>query len=304
METCILLSTCDRYADLAGLTLDLIHQRWKNHPPVFVCGMSNPFRSDVVTLLDKEDPRDWIGITESAARQLLDKGYKKCYLILDDHPPLQICNEIHLNKTLPALMDDLGAAYIGLHGWDQNTLSDGKILLGGYLWLQKQSPSFLWQYALHPALWNVQALREIAGSLPKIGDDIASRSVWAFERRSGAASSQIPHVWQGKAYRVFGLRMLGGKFSLIRGLGRRILFLLLNFMFLLSKMVFGAKGQERLIDRFIHETLFYNGPYPLYWSGVMQKGRLNKNFERYLLSHRRNDELTRLKEILPSNNEE
>lgn len=298
METCILLSTCDKYADLAELTVDLIHQLWKDHPPIYVCGMSLPCRNDVSMLPLNEDPRDWIGIIESAAQQLIDKGCRKCYLILDDHPPLKSCNEMHLNITLPALMDNLGAAYIGLHGWDQNTLSDGKVLGNKYHYLQKQSTSFLWQYALHPALWDTQALKDIAGALLKIENDVSSRSIWAFERRSGATPSPVPLRWQGRAYRVFGLGMLGGKFRTIRRFFRRFLYLFLNFLFWITKKIFGLVTQERLVNFVIHETLFFDGPYPMYWSGVMQKGRLNKNLEKYLLVHRRRGDLSLIKDTL------
>lgn len=297
-DCCILISTCDKYVDLAKLTVDLIHQRWKNHPAIFICGISSPFSEMADFLLLEHDSRDWIGITDSAATQLLKKGYRKCYLILDDHPPLQTCNEIHLNLTLPVLMENLNAAYIGLHGWGQNTLSDGKVLGTEYHRLQRQSDSFLWRYALHPALWDLQAFRDIAGALSMMGDDITTRSVWAFERRSGAIPSPIPLAWQGRSYRVFGLGMLGGKFRGVRILVRRSMYFLLNFLLLVAKKIFGVAAQENLINYVIPETLFYDGPYPLYWSGAMQKGRLHKNFERYLRFHQRNDELSRFREIL------
>lgn len=299
METCILLSTCDRYIDLARLTTALIHQRWKDHPPVFVCGVSHPFRGDVETFPLVNHPQDWIGIAESAVHSLIEKGYKKCYLILDDHPPLGACNDVHLNHTLPALMDRLEAAYIGLHGWGQNTLSEGIMLGVSECYLQQQSDMFLWRYALHPALWDLRAFRDIAGALPILGDDMASRSVWAFERRAGASPSPIPPMWHGRSYRIFGLGMLGERFGLMHGVARWLMYALLNLLFFGVKRIFGTTTQEKLVSSIVHELLFYNGPYPIYWSGVMQKGGLHKNFEKYMVSHNQDAELLSFKGVLP-----
>lgn len=300
MEVCILLSTCDKYINLAKLTAEIIHQRWENHPQIFACGLSYPYPTFAKLLQLKDDPQDWIGIIESATCELLEKGYRKCYLILDDHPPIQACNEVHLNKTLPTLMDRLNAAYIGLHGWDQNTLASGKILDARYFYLQRQPPFFLWQYSLHPALWNLQALQDMAGALPKLNNDIATRSIWAFERRTGAIPSPIPQKWQERSYRIFGLGMLGGEYRLVRRIVRRSLYLLLNLLLFVVKNLFGAAIQEKLAEHYIYETLFFDGPYPLYWSGVMQKGKLNSYFERYLLIHGRKDELASFQNLLNS----
>lgn len=302
MNTCILLSTCDKYVPLAELTVDLLGQRWENHPPIFVCGVSFDFTSKAKVLNLSSNPRNWIEITGVAVDDLLKLGYRKCYLILEDHPPLAICNQMHLNETLPALMDRLGAAYIGLYGWDQGTLSAGKVLTGGYHRLQRQEDSFLWRFSLHPALWDLEALRDMIAAMPMLGDDIAKQSVWAFERRSGTIHNNevlSPH-WQGVSYRIFGVGMLAGKFRLVRALGRRLYFYFLNATLLLVRKLFGTNVQEKLSDAALPDGLFFDGPYPLYWSGVMQKGSLNKNFERFLLRHNRTGELDVFRRVIDS----
>jgi len=301
MDFCILVSTHDKYIDLAKLTVELIHERWRNHPEIFVCGVSQPFSGVTETLLLVNDAMDWIGITETAINELIKKGFRKCYFILEDHPPLQICNDSHLNFTLPALMDKLGAAYIGLYGWDQNTLSSGTVLGTEFYRLQDQDTSFLWKYSLHPALWNLEAFKAILGALPLIEDEISSRSAWAFERRSGALQSTAPVEWKGRSYRVFGLGMLNSRFRLIRSLSRQLMFLTINFMSMIIKWVFGNDKLERFVSFFLPEALFFDGPYPLFWSGVMQKGILNKNFEKFLVLHRRNKELSNYHAALKKN---
>lgn len=299
MDICILLSTCDKYIKLAELTVALIDQRWKDHPPIFVCGLSSPCGGNAEMLPLHNDSQDWIGIARSAAQQLLEKGYQKCYVILDDQPPITICHETHLNINLPALMDSLHATYIGLHGWDQNTLSDGRILGFEYYFLQHQADSFLWQYALHPALWDIRAFLNMTELLYETGNDVKSRSIWAFERRSGAVPSPFPSDLQGRSYRVFGLGMAGGKFRLLRAVLRRLFYLSVNVWSLVVKKLFGADARQKFIESVIHETLFFDGPYPLYWSGVMQKGSLNKNFERFLLAHKQDGELSRFRKAVP-----
>lgn len=300
MSICILLSTQDKYIPLAKLTIDLIEQRWENHPQIFVCGVSSDFTSRAKALTLYSDPRDWIGITELAVGELLRMGYRQCYLILEDHPPLAICNQIHLNETLPMLMDSLGAAYIGLYGWDQGGLSVGSILSGEYYRLQQQSDSFLWRFSLHPALWNLEAFRDVITFLPILDNDMTTRSVWAFERRSGTIqySEAFSSRWKGRSYRVFGTGMLVGNFRVFRAWFRRFYFYILNFMLWVLRKLFGADIHEWLANITLSERLFFDGPYPLYWSGVMQKGRLNQNFEKFLLQRKRIDELNDFRRII------
>jgi len=294
-DVCILISTYDKYAPLAELTVELINERWADHPPIFICGITHSINGKVERLLFEGDSRDWIAIVWQATNQLLDQGYRKCYLILDDHPPLGICNDTHLNKTLPCLMDQLNAVYIGLHGWDQNTFSKGVVLDAKNYRLQRQADMFLWRYALHPALWDIQVLSELAGLLIKTTSELSTRSIWSFERLSGALQNE---PWgQGRTYRVFGLGMLGGRIIFFRKLLRKIYYMMLKGVFAVSS-VLGSNFQEKIENYFIYEMLFYDGPYPLYWSGSMQKGSINRNFEKYLTYHRRYAELERFQNVL------
>lgn len=295
MNTCILLSTCDKYIPLAELTIELLGRRWKNHPPIFVCGVSAALIDSAGVLPRQSSPTDWVGITASAVDALLEKGYRKCYLILEDHPPLDVCNEMHLNETLPGLMDQLGAAYIGMYGWDQGTFSVGQVLSPGYHRLQRQEGSFSWRFSLHPALWDLEALRDLTRALPLLQNNMTTRSVWAFERRSGALKEPR---WRDSSYRVFGAGMLAGKYGPIRAATRRLYIYLLNaFLWLVGKTL-GVPMQERISQAALPDRLFFDGPYPLYWSGVLQKGRLNQNFEKFLLRRKRTDELDDFRRVI------
>lgn len=301
MSVCILVSTCDKYIPLAELTIALLDKRWAEHPPVFICGVSKKVASDMTVLPLQNDYKDWIGIIESAAHCLLEQGYQKCYLILDDHPPLATCNERILNDTLPSLMTSLGAVYIGLYGWDQGTVSLGEIMSKKNLRLQRQSDLFTWRFSLHPALWDIKTLEELAKVLPPIQGDIASRSAWAFERRSGDTKNmEITSRWNRRSYRIFGAGMLKGVFGLMRGILKHQYHILLNFLLFAVKETFGASAQEKLVARTLAGRLYYDGPYPLYWSGVMQKGRVNGEFERFMTSQDRLDELDKVRHAIQS----
>ena len=292
MNTCILITTCEKYLDLATITIDLIHQRWKNHPPIFVCGVSSCSSEYVDVLYFGGDPKDWIGMVETASLQLLKLGFHKTYLILDDHPPLDICNDEHLNYTLPSLMDTLDAAYIGLYGWDQSTFSKGTIMSSTFYQLQRQDQAFLWRYSLHPALWRLECLLDISRTLLAENQDLANRSIWNFERRSGSAEiGTAISKWEGRSYRIFGLGMLGKKNNTLRRLIRHFFFMFTNGVLVLVKNIFGLGVQEKLSNIIMAERLFFDGPYPLYWSGVMQKGKINKQFKKFMIWRRRSREL-------------
>ena len=297
MSACILLSTCDKYLKMAGFTRAMIDRCWAAHPPVFFCGAKNASGPEWLPL--RNDPADWVGITASAADDLMIRGYEKCYLILDDHLPLGPCNEEHLNRTLPELMDKLNAAYIGLYGWDQRTQSRGTLLGREHYRLQKQDSAFLWQFSLHPALWDLRALKELLSSLMQT-QNLALRSPWAFERRSGSEAFTVPESCRSRAYRICGLSMLGGKNRGLRKYSRLLEFRLIDCVRLFFILVHAGKALARWDAFMSPEYDFHDGPYPLYWSGVLRKGNVNENLIRFLRARRRTIMLEELGKIMGS----
>ena len=71
-----------------------------------------------------------------------------------------------------------------------------------------------------------------------------------------------------------------------------------NLTVLIAGKLMGSAARDRLLNFVLSETLFFDGPYPMYWSGVMQKGSLNKNFEKFLLLRRRNRELSNFRAVI------
>ena len=283
-RACILISTCDKYQKVATFTRAMIDRYWAAHPPVWLCGVGNSSGPEWLPL--RNDPADWVGITLSAVEDLMARGYDQGYLILEDHPPLGPCNSGHLNQTLPAMMDELKAAYIGLYGWDQRTPSKGTLLDRNHFRLQKQDASFLWQFSLHPALWNLPALKDLLSTLAQARDP-SSHSPWAFERRSGADGFTVPDSCRDRAYRVCGLSMLGGRGRRWRKYARGIEFRLIDCVRLFCRLVHADNSLARWDALMSAEYDFHDGPYPLYWSGVLRKGKPNENLHRFLQWRRR-----------------
>jgi hypothetical protein len=289
MQTCILLSSCDKYVDLARLTVRLLDERWLSHPPIFLSGITPVLGLDCLPLVD--DPRDWVGITASAVDALLARGYGACYVIIEDHPPFGVCNDVALNELLPGLMQKLNAAYIGLYGWDQRAESKGAVLGDDCFRLQRQAPDFPWRFSLHPGLWRLQAFRDVLRRLSPVPGDPASRSIWSFERRSGAHDFALPAGWNERTYRVAGLSLLGGARRRLRRHARLIEFRAYDTFRWVLLHTAGKSAVASFDARLRYRYYFFDGPYPMFWSGVMRKGALNSDMRRFLERCGRRSEL-------------
>ena len=296
MKCAILISTCDRYVPLAQFTARLIDAYWVPHPPILFCGLSDlngqpGFRSG------SRDQSDWVGITQDAVSGLRQKGFDAAYLILEDHPPFGLCHADHLNSTLPQLMENLGAAYISLYGWDQRTRSSGEILGRQFHGLQRQSEDFDWRFSLHPGLWNLEALAAILAALPPMEGDGRSRLPWAFERRSGAADFPMPPQWRNRSYRIQSLSMLAGGNAPARGWERRLEFRAIDALRWMVRTAGGESALQRLDARLAPVLRFHDGPYPLFWSGLLRKGAWNPDAEKFLRWRGRRDFFRRWTEL-------
>ncbi|MGK7344548.1 MAG: hypothetical protein ACNS63_01910 [Candidatus Nitrospinota bacterium M3_3B_026] len=279
MSVCVLISTSESYGWVAKLTGRMIGRFWPGHPPVYVCGLPGAKGDGIIPLRD--DPRDWMGIHRSACGDLLKMGYTKLYLILDDHPPLARCHEEHLNGTLPALMDDLGAINISLNGWGQGRPLSGAVLGGAYYGMEKVSRGFRWKFQLHPALWDIESL---AAVLDSAMDGLAphERTPWIFERKTGGEGAGLPEGWMERSYRICGFKMSASRARV--GLVHAERFAVAAAGFAAGRM-FGRRVRDRFDDSTRFITRYYEGPYPVFWSGVLRKGTLNKDLVLRLKTH-------------------
>jgi hypothetical protein len=275
--TSVLVATCEAYRPMAEVTAGLVARHWPGHPPLFFCGVAGG--PGEAWLPRRDDPADWMGILRAAVDDLEERGYVQSYLILEDHPPLFRCREEHLNRALPLLLARLDAAYIGLNGWGQGKPRRGPVLGPDALWLEQVAPSFPWKFQLHPALWRLRALRAILDRLiPALSLD--QRTAWAFERRGGALGDEdLPGGLARRAYRVCGHRTSA---SPARSALVRLARLAAVGVRALTGRVAGDRARRGVEEALQAVLGFYDGPYPLFRSGVLVKGQLNPHLVRFL----------------------
>lgn len=292
-KTCILVSTCDRYREFATFTSSVIDQYWDGHPPIFFCGATSEEQENWLPLRD--NPKDWVSITKHAIEELEELGFYQCYLILDDHPPVGSCNSIHLNQTLPRMMDELEAATICLNGWGRwRPGPEGELLSHDYYCIERMAENHPWKFQLHPALWNLDALRKLLNIL-LVSAPEARRTPWNFERNLGNLNDQLPDSLKRRSYRVNGREMSASRSGVIRDVIEKNTFKTVRG--LMGKM-FGDKMWNRINTSWEFLYRYYEGPYPLIWSGILSAGKANEAYLSWLKLHRRTDLLSQVTPIL------
>ena len=284
MKTCILIPTFPRQLAAAHLSIELLDRYWPSHPEIFVCGVD----AEGDRFLPLEcDPSDWMAVVHGGANALAQQGYSRVFLVLDDQGPIDECHEQHLNVTIPAWMTELDAVYISLRGWDHRRNSSGISLGTKYLHLQRQRASFPWRFALHPALWRLDVLIEILAKL-RDGATIAQRSAWAFERRAGRPNGPVAGIWDNATYRVHGRRMMKHPTGILeRGARHGIDGLVRVIDEALTKPPFRSQtwpmpARKLLARCLMTDDVRYQGPYPMFFSGFLIRGRINPHMARFL----------------------
>lgn len=264
----ILLSTCDRYVPMAEANLRVLERLWPGHPPVFVCGSSTPVGTNSLGL--RSDSADWVGITRDAADDLLNQGYRFCYLVLDDHIPFGACNVDVLNTQMPSVADRLGAVNVNLCGWDQYQDREGAVMGADCLHWMRNSETYRWKFSLHPALWNLERFRSV---LARVADfNRRATSARDFEAITGASSWAPAPEWLKATYRVCGDRYgVGERWYQVRW-KRRGLRKSIDALRLGARVLGGRRLLEKLDSRLMLYMDYMHGPYPLYWSGLLRQG--------------------------------
>ena len=220
-----------------------------------------------------------IGITLDAVRCIEERGVDWLYLILDDHPPFGPCNADYLNRRLPENAAALRAIQVSLLGWDQYQPREGAILGPERLFWQRNNPSFHWKFSLHPGFWRVLPLRAMLESLRAHAPDV--RSARAFEGATHDACQRLDPKLLERTYRVRGDgSTVGGRWFESRGLRA-----LTHQLFRVAHHTARLGGPRRVaaVDAGLRPYYRYaNGPYPMFWSGVVTRGRLHEEALRFL----------------------
>jgi hypothetical protein len=293
---CILVPTFEKNRALAEFTRKKVDEHWPGHPSLFFCGLRDAKEQEDFLPL-RDDPVDWMSVVRSAVGDLQARGFRKCYLILDDHAPMDRCHVAHLNGTLPRLLDELGAAFINLHGWGKFRPRSGEMLGARYFFMERAKRQHLWKFALHPGLWDLEALGGILDVLLRKAD-LQERTCWKFERRAGATDFDLPARWVDAAYRVCGAAMSARRAPRWHAAWRQAELFLLDVLRFAIRIFSGQKARDRFDAHYLGPYHYYDGPYPLFWSGIMKKGRLNADLIFFLRLHRRHAQLAELHRFL------
>jgi len=290
-DTCILITSHNRYDSLARLTQSEIARQWYRHPPVFLSGLTGS-GSDILPLQRKSV--DWIGIALDAVEKLLSCNYRSAYLILDDHPPVGRCQSELLNNVLPRLLIDLNAVNISLFGSGQGRKVEGAICVSDTIGLEKLPESYLWRYSLHPGLWSLVALRELLLILDGKLASVEKRTAWSFECLGAENKKVVIRNEARSSYRLTRpLSINVGVDSRLDGLYRGVG----NVTRSVAGRVADANAWNHMSGCFDFCYHYYAGSYPIFWRGVMEKGRINVEFIRffgYFLKRRLLREITHI----------
>ena len=275
-DNCILIASHDRYESLAKFTLIQIDAYWLHHPPIFFCGLTG--KELKCSLRTRRHVVDWLGIMIDATKDLMERGFKSVYLILDDHPPTGKCQHDILNVTLPKLLGNLEATNISLFGFGQGRQVDGVVTIHHGCEIERLPNGYLWRYSLHPGLWSLKSLDQLLTRLDKVLLTIESRSPWSFERVGADGQVNVGNQSDGSSYRIGSSsakkgskdNMLAAVYRLCGGVSRST-----------AGLVSGPDGWRRVSHYFDFAYHYYGGCYPMFWRGVMEGGRENREFRRF-----------------------
>jgi hypothetical protein len=260
----ILIPTFRKYRNLALQTRSIIQKYWENHPPVYLSGC---VETEQYWLPCKDETASWMDGFMEALNELKKRGFSKVYVILDDHPPIRKCHANHLNTTLPEFMDSVNATNICLRGVGQSTrvpslkVNPVTKLSAKF---RNTDASYKYIFSLHPSLWNLERLIQIAGILRE-NDSEKSHTAWDLEKRTSSLDG-IPQVWKQSTYQVIGRKMTAHIF--------------LFHLQLLLKTVTRALYLHKF-PLFDSLWAYYEGPYPIIFAGVMYRGKLNRFYKNY-----------------------
>ena len=277
--TGILIATFDRYEALARWTAARIRLLWKGHPPVFFSGLTSP---DEGCLGFEGDSGDWMHVSLQAVRQLIERGFKRAYLVLDDHPPVGACHADYLNARLPELSGKLRAAYIGLLGYGQHRCREGKILGPAEDFLEHCLPTYRWKFSLHPGLWNLEDLKALLECRMETYPH-GQRNPWNFERHRDVPGDPRVDSIAERCFRIRGSSCLAPDAGARATLGfESSLRLMADTELFAAKLAGGKVARDSAEVRRLWLFGHYLGPYPIFWSGCMRQGKPHADFEKWV----------------------
>lgn len=266
----ILMPTAPRYLALAQWTCGQIARFWPGHPEIIICGAEG----DPRCLPLQDDPADWMRIVARACEELISRGLKQVYVILDDHPPIAECNGDVLERVLPEMAEQLDATTILTVGYGPLIRQKGGVLAWRAYHPERLPMDAVFKLSLHPALWNLERLHKI---LIHLIDHLPPQdhNPWAFERiGSDPDLGAVRKEWLASCWRVGAMETCTPDAAAMHDWKDRGQRRWRRLQGLIGKMA----GTAEPPDPLRHPRI---GPYPCFWSGVMKKGKINADYLAY-----------------------
>jgi hypothetical protein len=265
----------------------MIRRFWPDHPPVYFCGLTSEEAGELPHLPVKDStlPRVWAEFAHDAAVELRSRGFEAVYFFLEDHMPLDMCHAENLTKLLPSLLNSLPASYIGLMGWDNRRFAtrSGPVLPRSKHSLRHLTANNAPRFHLHPSLFRMDALVSCLEALRKHDKP----NPWGFEKLCDKPDAPLPSEFKRTCYQICGselaLRNTGAAGRIFSEMERWFYHRLMSIVPFARKLGFG----NRFFKMAGFDGFFYEGPFPMVYSGVMAAGHVNPFFVRYL--EKRND---------------
>lgn len=277
-DLCILIPVWVDYRWIAPIAMDLLERHWPNHPPIFLVGLTSEQAGDFphFPISDVSRQRNWCWMTRDGVRQAMDAGFRRAYVLLEEHVALRSCHERHLHETLPAMMDDLDAAYIALMGWDNRRHPTKNPTLGPehYRMRHLRNDGSL-RFCLHPALWRLDVLARCCEI--SLRDESKNGSAWHFERTCVKSTADLPEEWKRGCYQIAAAEMSMRPLSASARIGSAIE----QWIFARLMAIVPHIPKKAWADAYLKRVGFANvlcdGPYPMVFTGILDLGKLNPN---------------------------
>jgi len=283
---CVLITVYHPYRWTAPFTWQMIQKFWPEHPPVFFCGLTAEEAGDLphIPIEDGALPRVWADFAFSAATKLRADGFEAVYFFLEDHMPLGRCHAENMRNLLPSLLNSLPASYIGLMGWDNRRFATrgGPVLPADRHRLMHLTASLSPRFHLHPSLFRTDVLVACLEALTTH----TKPNPWGFEKLCDKPNAPLPEEFKRNCYQICGGELAIEKPGHLRRLFECIERWVFHRAMSLVPYAFKINCGTWLAKRIGFDNFFFNGPFPMFYSGVMANGRVNPFFLKYLKSRR------------------
>jgi len=280
-DRCILVPVWHQYRWLVPLTFRLLDEHWPDHPPMFFAGLTAAEAGALphVPVSDPERRANWSWMTGDGVRQVAEKGYRKIYLIAEEHVPLRDCHAGHLNETLPRWMDELSASYIGLMGWDNRRYpSRSPLLPSSHGCMMHLTGAGDPRFHLHPGLWRTEVLAACCA----LAEKDKNGSAWNFEKVNDKLDAPHAAAWKQGCYQIAARRLSLRPGSPAARLARSAERFVFNKLMALYPHIPDRNAANAYARAVGFDDFFCDGPYPMFYSGLMAKGIINPYCEKFL----------------------